>query len=295
LLLLAVAFCGFGCSSRRAPVPEDSLTSGRISVVCAPEARTLLERERETFAKLYPQADIRMVDGGSREAVRALFAAQADLAAITRDLEPEERAAAVRGRLELEGYHFARDAVVVVVHAGNPVENLALDDLRRIYESKVSNWSRLGGRDQPIVPVLQPPTADISEFFVQSVMSGEPITAPVASVASDSAVVAYVRDHENAIGFVSMAWSARAPRTLRVAKLTGLPYVEPDPETVYRGEYPLTRYLNLYVRPDGPRLANGFITFVTSRDGQALVHEAGLVPTSVPVRFVRRSPMQSSH
>jgi len=49
------------------------------------------------------------------------------------------------------------------------------------------------------------------------------------------------------------------------------------------------------VRAGGAQLGNGFITFVTSGDGQALVHDYGLVPTAVPVRFVRRSPMLGTH
>jgi ABC-type phosphate transport system substrate-binding protein len=84
-------------------------------------------------------------------------------------------------------------------------------------------------------------------------------------------------------------------RALRLAALSGMRYWTPDLEAVHNGDYPLTRVVYNYVRADGARLANGFITFITSRDGQEIVHEAGLVPTTVPVRFVRRSPMQSSH
>jgi len=64
---------------------------------------------------------------------------------------------------------------------------------------------------------------------------------------------------------------------------------------VHDGKYPVTRFYNLYVRTGGPALANGFITYITSLEGQRLIREAGLVPTSVPVRFVRRSPMLSTH
>jgi ABC-type phosphate transport system substrate-binding protein len=80
-----------------------------------------------------------------------------------------------------------------------------------------------------------------------------------------------------------------------VASLEGLPYWGPDLEAIHEREYPLTRSLNLYVRSVGHPLAKGFVTFVTSRDGQKIVHQAGLVPTTVPVRFVRRSPMIGTH
>jgi hypothetical protein len=82
---------------------------------------------------------------------------------------------------------------------------------------------------------------------------------------------------------------------LRVSSLQGLPYWKPDLEAVYKGEYPLTRFFNYYVRAERPPLANGLITFGTSYDGQRLVRDGGLVPTAVPVRFVRRSPLLSGH
>src|SRR5262245_57696894 len=100
-LLLTVAGI-HGCSSKSTPTPvEDSLTSGRISVASAAEARAIMDREEEAFEKLYPQATITVTTRSSGEAIRALFAADCDLAVISRELETEERAAAAKGGLEL--------------------------------------------------------------------------------------------------------------------------------------------------------------------------------------------------
>ena len=296
-LVLALLATGVsGCSSKRTPGPvEDTLTSGRISVVSAPEVLPIIMRERAAFVSLYPEASIAVAQGTSREAVRSLFGGECDLAVITRELEPEERGAAVRGRLELEGYRFAMDGVAMVAHPGNPVENVTVSDAQRIYGGEVTRWSALRGAEAAIEPVIQSPESDIMAFFQQRVMNGQPIRASAVYESSDSGVVAYVRTHPAAIGFVSMAWADRGARTLRLASLKGLAYRRPDAEAVYRGDYPLTRTMSLYVRPRGPSLANGFITFITSRDGQAIVRDGGLVPTAVPVRFVRRSPMQGSH
>jgi phosphate transport system substrate-binding protein len=274
---------------------EDTLTSGRISVVCAPEVQSIIAREVAAFDSLYPAAQITVRSGSSRDAVQALFAAQCDLAAITRDLEPDERGAAARGGLALEGYRFARDGVALVVHPSNAVENIALEDLRGIYQGVVKTWRALGGAASTIEPVIQPPGSDMAAYFEQRVMNGEPVLAPVAYETSDSGVVDFVTHHRGAIGFVSMAWADRGAKALRLASLKGLGYWRPDPEAVYRGEYPLTRHMSLYARSPGPALANGLITFVTSREGQVVVHDGGLVPTAVPVRFVRRSPMVGSH
>lgn len=295
-LVLVVVGSGFGCSPQSAPGPvEDSLTSGRISVVCAPEAASLIARERSAFQDLYPQVSTRVTAGRSREAIRALFAAECDLAAITRELTAEERAAAVRGKLELEGYRFARDAVVAVVNPANPVENLSVDDLAKVYRGEITRWSEIGGRDLAIEPVTQPSVSDITEYFIAQVMGGEAMQARVLEAESDSAVVAMASSRPGAIGYVSLAWADRGVRALRLSSLTGLNYQKPDLEAVYKGDYPLTRFYNFYMRPRGAKAAAGFVTFVTSMEGQAIVHEAGLVPTAVPVRFVRRSPMLGTH
>jgi phosphate transport system substrate-binding protein len=287
---------GAGCSPQGGPERvEDTLTSGRISIVCAPDLTGLIRREVAAFDSLYPQARITVREGGSSEAVRALFAAECDLAVTDRELEPVERGAAIRGGLELEGYRFARDGVALVVHPGNPVENAALDEIRGIFQGAIQEWSGLGGERRPIRRVIQPPESDVMAYFVGRVMNGAPIEAQVVYERSDSGVVADVSRHPEAIGIVTMAWAERGVKPLRLANLKGLAYRRPDAEAVHRGDYPLWREMHLYTRPGGPALANGFITYVTSRDGQALVRDAGLVPTAVPVRFVRRSPMMGSH
>ena len=266
-----------------------------MTIVCAPEARDLVARERDAFQALYPQASIEVRTGTSRDAVSALFAARCAAGVITRELSPEERTAAVRGGLELEGYRFARDALVAVVHPSNPVQNISLPELRGIYAGSVREWSQLAGSRQAIRPVIQPMESDVTAFFIEEAMGGEAIKARVLTEGSDSAVVAHVLRDPQAVGYVTLAWAERGARPLRLSPLPGLVYTGPDAETVYGGKYPLCRFFNYYVRPGGSMLANGFITFLTSTGGQKIVHDAGFVPTSVPVRFVRRSPMLKSH
>src|SRR5512144_1459366 len=160
---IVAAACLGGCAPRSGSGQlEDSLTSGRILVVCSPDARDLIARERDAFQALYPQAEVELREGTSREAVSALFAAQCDLAVLTRELLPEERAAASRGKLELEGYPIARDAVVVLVNPANPVQNITLSDLSAMYRGEAGNWAALGGPGRAVHVVIQPPGSDIT-------------------------------------------------------------------------------------------------------------------------------------
>ncbi|MGH7741399.1 MAG: PstS family phosphate ABC transporter substrate-binding protein [Candidatus Eiseniibacteriota bacterium] len=286
-----------GCSphSSKPAVVEDSLTSGRITLVCAWEARAVIERERDAFQSLYPQVQIEIQAGTSREAIGRLFGGTADVAVIARELAPEERAAAQRGRLELEGYRFAHDALLAVVHPSVGVENLTLADLESIYAGRAQRWSEFGGDGTRIVPVVQPQESDVTQCFVQRVMPGGAIAARSVEATSDSEVVAEVSARPGAIGYVSLGAALGNLHALRLASLRGLPYRDADLERVYRGEYPLTRFFNLYVRASSRPAANGFITYITSIDGQKLVQQSGYVPTAVPVRFVRRSPLRGTH
>jgi len=285
-----------GCSPRsHSQVVEDSLTSGRITLVSAKEARGMMARERDAFQALYPQARIEIEGGTSRDAIGRLFGGTSDLAVVTRELAPEERAAAARGRIDLEGFRFARDALLAVVNQNNRVENLTLADLESIYEGRATHWSEFGGDGERIVPVVQRQDSDVTQFFIQRVMGGGPIAAQSVTADSDSGVVAEVAARAGAIGFVSLGASLDGARALRLASLRGLPYRDADLERVYEGQYPLTRFFSLYVRGSSRPAANGFITYVTSIDGQRLVQQSGFVPTAVPVRFVRRSAMRGAH
>jgi phosphate transport system substrate-binding protein len=296
-LLLACALFGLlGCASEQTPRrTEDSETSGRIRIVCAPDLQALMDREVESFRIQYPSAQIEMTAGDSREGVAALMSRTADLVVAARELEPEERNVVVKGGMEIEGYRFAKDAVCVIVHPANPLVSLSLEDLRRVYLGEVTRWAQVRGSSGDIVPVIPPPASDLMLAFLQRVMGGQPPTAPAVRAETDSAVTRIVGANPNAIGFVSAIHAGSGVKVLRLSSLTGLPDWKPDPEHVYAGDYPLSRVLNLYVRSRGPKLANGLVTYIMSRDGQKQVHEAGFVPTSVPIRFVRRSPMLGSH
>src|SRR5690348_279727 len=77
-----------GCTSRSPGRVEDSETSGRIRIVSVPEGRDLVTREVAAFRTQYPQASFEVATGTSRDAVTALLEQRADLALLTRELEP---------------------------------------------------------------------------------------------------------------------------------------------------------------------------------------------------------------
>ena len=242
----AAALTLSGCAPQsKVPPKRDDVTSGHITIVSSPEALGEVEGCTREFQRLYPDAHITVTAGSSRNAVAALFGARADMAVITREIVPEERRAAVDGRLEIESFRFARDAAVMIVNAANPLDQITIDDVRRIYHGEVTRWDELGGRAGAIEPVIQPVDADLTEFFVEEVLAGGAVSARSLGGTDDADVVRTVLSHPGAIGYVTMAGANAAAgqsvKPLKLAALKGLPYYAPDLEMVHDGKYPVTR------------------------------------------------------
>jgi phosphate transport system substrate-binding protein len=290
LLVLAVSGCGEEGAGGRG-----SATGDTVVVVSEPPMAPIVRSVADEFVRLYPGHQVRVETGGAREAMAALFAAQAQVAIIGREISDEERFAARRGRLAVEATRWARDGLAIVVHPSNPVDRIAFDDLREIYSGKLVSWSALGGTERRIVPVVQRTETGATQFFVDQVLAGEPLTAPAVIAADDSATAARVAADPAAIGFVSLPFSSQGVKALAVTRVKGLPYVDLDAQSVYEGRYPLTRYENVVLRTPSSEAAEDLNTFLCSTDGQKKVLEAGYVPAAVPVRFTHRSPTLPSH
>lgn len=297
-LALCLSLLSGACARTESSRPvEDTETSGRISIATSTDLHELVTGVAQAFQSQYPQAVLEVGEARpSGQVVAELLAGRVEVAVVGRDLEQEERDMARNGGIEIEGHRVARDGLCVVVPVASPVHNVTLGELHRIWAADVRDWSALGGPAQRIVPVLPPLHGDLARAFAQVVMNGEPMKAATLMEVSDSAVAARVARTPGAIGVVPLRLaSAAGLRALHVSPLEGTPYVEPDLESVHDGRYPLYFNVHVYVRTQRPRLAGGFVTYVASQPGQERVLASGRLPTSVPLRFVRRSPMLGSH
>jgi len=298
--LLGVTLAGVlanGCTPRASDrdTAGETQTSGVITVAVDPEVAGLVRKMARAFQDTYPAASIRVVARDSHDAMGDVFADRADLAVVGREIEPIERQAATEARIEMEAYRWAWDGVAVIVHPSNSVDQLSLDDLRRILTGSSPTWGAYGGPERRIVPVLESPRRSLTQFVAHAVVdAGDSLTAAVLAD-DDSAVVAAVQRNADALGFVSLSSLRPGVKVLSVSRATGMPYIEPDAETVYHRDYPLTRPYNLVTRTPGRLLGQGFVTFALSEAGQKSVRDTHLVPASVPVHFTHRLPTVASH
>jgi phosphate transport system substrate-binding protein len=295
MILLGALLTGCAPGSAHRDGPEDTLTSGVLTIASEPDVVPLLEATAKAFEATYPEASIRVIARNSRDAMADVFANRADLAVIGRETESVERQAATEARLDMTAFRWARDGVAVVVHPSNPVNQLSYDDLRMILTGGEVSWGEFGGPDRRVVPVVEPPARSLTQYVASQLVGREDIVTAAMLADDDSAVIAAVARVPDAVGFVSSSSLRPGVKVLAVSRAAGMPYVVLDAETVYRRDYPLTRSYNLVTRNPGVKLGQGFVTFALSEPGQRFVRDGHRVPASVPVRFTRRLPTASSH
>jgi phosphate transport system substrate-binding protein len=190
----------------------------------------------------------------------------------------------------------AWDALVVIVHPDNPVNNLTIDQVRRIYEGKIKNWKEVGGRDQPLElqvrrgknsgvgrTLRELAFGDFDKKFVAK-------TAHKSSGPLEKAVVANV----NAVGVTGVS-SARK-RKVKILHLEGK---EANYDNIRSGEYLFYRPLYIAHNPANPRYreVKKFIDFAHSRQGRNIIRKQGVVPYLDALHLIRkqREQWQRSH
>ncbi|MCL2671952.1 MAG: phosphate ABC transporter substrate-binding protein [Clostridiales bacterium] len=223
----------------------------------------------EEFERLYPDAGaaINIQGGGSAAGLMAAENGSAELGMSSRALKAEEAA-----RL---GYvvEIAKDGLAIIVHPDNPVFDLSLEEIRKIYTREITNWSELGGRDAQIHIIAREEGSGTRSAFEELVIGKGYEISPKAIVqASNGAVRMLVENDPNAIGFISLGLVNDQVKALR------LDGVAATRENVINGTYCLYRHFLFAAIEEPTGVAKQFIDFILSSRGQELLIHEGLIP-----------------
>lgn len=160
--------------------------------------------------------------------------------------ECNDEVLAERERLgfEYEKTPFVTDAFVFVVNEDNPVDSINVDEARRIYTGEITNWPQLGGEDMEIIPFQRNQGAGSQTLIEKLVMQGElMMEAPTSYVAgSMGQLMEVARSCDGSLGAIgySVYYYAEEMKMTQGLKLLALDGLEPEPETIRSGSYPLT-------------------------------------------------------
>ncbi|HFQ4955659.1 TPA: PstS family phosphate ABC transporter substrate-binding protein [Vibrio vulnificus] len=256
----------------------------------------------EDFKALYPNINAQVQASGSSTAPPALTEQTAQFGPMSRPMRLREVEAFER----THGYkptalRVAIDAIGIFVHQDNPVQGLNFPQLDAIFsatlrcgaEDFVSTWAQLGidaewakrnfqlfGRNS---------VSGTYGYFKKHALCGGDFKSQVNEQPGSASVVQSVASTLSGIGYSGVGYRVAGVRLLPIAK-QGNEFVYPSRENILTGDYPLSRYLYVYVNKHPSKALSPieaeFIKFIYSAQGQALVEKDGYV--SITEEFAKQ-------
>ncbi len=284
LILLAVLS---GCAASNGGDSSGGASSGANTYIQNKGSDTVVNLAlawAEKYQDVHPEVRISVTGGGSGTGIAALIEGTVDIANASRAIKDEEREEAAANGIEAVEHVIARDAIAVIVHPDNPVNELSLLEISGIFRGEINNWSEVGGEDRPIVRVSRETNSGTHVYFLEAVIrlgSSEDksiFSADTLLLPSSEGIIAEVRDNPNAIGYDGLAYVIPEVKVLGVAKGIDDPAILPSIETVNTGEYPISRDLYMYTPSTVSDAVETYLEWIYSEEAQAIVKELGFVP-----------------
>lgn len=264
-----------GCQSQKAADPR-TLTP-MVSVEGSDTMGDLLKIWADEFMKTNPSVPVSINKGDTSQGIAALIARTTDLASASRDLTDEEVVLSHKNKVRLKKVTVARDSVAIFVNSENPVEDLTMEELRDVFSGATSNWSKVGGIDEPIEVFAREEGSGTSKFFIGHVLKNSKITESAKTVESIEIMMDSIGKNKNAIGYAGMGAASEAHgkvKSLKLQLINGGTAVGATAATAIAG-YPLSRPLFMFMDHEPKPSAQKFVDFCLSDAGQKLVEKAG--------------------
>jgi phosphate transport system substrate-binding protein len=251
---------------------------------------TLLELSQnwaEAFMNENPGINISVTGGGSGTGIAALLNGTVDLANASRGIKDKEMDSAEGLGLDVQEYTVAWDGISVVINNDNPVNELSIEQISKIYTGEITNWNQVGGNDAEIVVTSRDSSSGTFGYFKERVvqvgktMEENDYTQQALFLASNSAIREEVTGNENAIGYIGLGYLDDSVKALAVIGEEATEGVIPSIENVQNGTYPISRPLYVYSSDaELTDLEQAFLDFAMGSDGQAIALDIGFVPLS---------------
>ncbi len=274
VLLLALA----GCGNQKGSSQE----SGIYEITGSDSEVNLVQSLVEEFAGINEKAEFSVTGGGSGVGIAALINGTTAIANSSRSMSTDELAQAKKNNVEPVPIVFAFDGVAAVVHEDNPVRELTMEQVGKIFAGEITNWQEVGGNDTAVTLFGRQPTSGTFVFFRDMVV-GEDYSPHMNQMPGTSAILEAVAQDPGGVGYAAIGYvkGAAGIAAISIAAQEGDIFVSPlDDEKVFSGDYVLTRPLFQYLNGNPTGFLKDFIEFELSEAGQQIVVAEGFLPVT---------------
>ncbi|MGH8246351.1 MAG: PstS family phosphate ABC transporter substrate-binding protein [Gammaproteobacteria bacterium] len=289
------AFADAGLDAGLANYQKASGVSGDVNSVGSDTLANLMTLWAEEFKKLYPNVNVQIQAAGSSTAPPALTEGTSNFGPMSREMKDEEVAAfESKYGYKPTAIAVAIDALAVYVHKDNPIEGMSLAQVDAIfsatrkcgYSEDVTRWGQLGlngdWSDRTIQLYGRNSVSGTYGYFKETALCKGDYKDTVNEQPGSASVVQGVTKSINGIGYSGIGYRTSGVRSVPLAKDPGAGFIEASPDKAVAGEYPLSRFLFVYVNKapnkDMSPLEREFITMILSKTGQQVVVKDGYIP-----------------
>lgn len=269
--------------------------SGNVSSVGSDTLNNLMTLWSEGFQKAYPNVKVQIEGKGSSTAPPALISGTAQLGPMSRAMKSSE----IDEFEKKYGYKptmikTAVDALAVFVNKDNPIKSMSLTHVDSAFSKgrlrkgseDIKTWSQLGlsgeWGNKPISLYGRNSASGTYGFFKEHALNKGDYKDTVKEQPGSAAVVQGVTVDRYSMGYSGIGYSTPGVRAVPLSEKDGGKVFDATPENAYSGDYPLSRFLYVYVnKAPGKQLdplVKEFMKLVLSKDGQEVVVKDGYYP-----------------
>ena len=246
-------------------IAEDLRIDGSTTVL------PIAQRAAEIFMKKNPGVRLFVTGSGSGTGIKALIDGTTMLATSSREAKESEIAAAKAKGVNITEHKIALDGVIAVIHPSNKLDDISMDQLKKVYNGEMKSWKDLGGLGRPISVVSRDTSSGTYEIWQEKVLGKDKLRPDALQVASNGQMVQTVAQNPYAIGYIGIGYLDKSVKELKINGWV------PTVKSVREFKWPVARYLYIYSNGKPAGVAAKFIDFLVSKEGQEIVKEEKFV------------------
>ena len=268
MALMLFAGCG-NTNDNKKDDSNNTEVTGTVSTDGSTSMEKVIMSLGESFQTDHKGITVGYNPTGSGSGITAVAEGRCDIGLSSRALKDDEKAQG------LEETVLALDGIAIIVNPENPVKDLSIEQIAKIYTGEITNWKDVGGNDAEIVLIGREAGSGTRDGF-ESITDTKDACQYRQELTSTGDVITTVAGNPNAIGYASLA---SVKDTVKALSVGG---VAPSEATVSDGSYAVQRPFVL-VTKKGVELsaaAQLFFDYATSSAAAEIITAAGAVPVA---------------
>ena len=240
--------------------------SGTVSTDGSTSMEKVIGALSESYMAANKDVTVNYNPTGSGAGITAVQEGTCDIGLSSRALKDEEKAAGLKETV------LAYDGIAIIVHPDNPVSDLSIEQIAKLYTGEITNWKDVGGSDAEVVLIGREAASGTRDGF-ESITGTKDKCQYRQELTSTGDVITAVSQNPDAIGYASLASVKDSVKALNVDGVT------PSEATVKDGSYKVQRPFVL-VTMEGKELspaAQAFFDYAVSSDAASIIAKAGAV------------------